>query len=634
MADTTISALPSASAVASTDVLPMDISAASATQKATTQQLVNAGLLSPGPIGSTAASTGAFTDLSGTSTVHAGNVGTEGSGINVNGITYTSSFKVSDLNGTNAAQTILHKHSTTIEPVLLAARSNSNDATHSSITAGQAVFSLYGAGWETNNYKLFGAFQITADSTGVLSSTSAPGRLSLQVTPNGAVYPVEALGITNDKTATFAGSVVATAINSTPIGSTVAASGTFTDLAYTGALTGSTGVIAIGTNQIYKDASGNVGLGTTTPAQRLDVGTGQIKFASGTLGYGATAGNLVIGNGLAAQTTNGSNLAIGPGALFNSITGDGSVAIGANALQYQTAGGTGGNSNANIGIGALALNAVTSGVATFGSITGGSGYVNGTYNGVQLTYSSGTAVVSGGTYPTANIVVSGGAVTSVTLVTKGTRFKDTTTVMTCPNSSLGGSGSGFSIPVATLSYGISNTAIGGSALGQLTLGNYNIGLARYAGYGLTTGSNNTCIGYQTLFSAGAANHNTAIGYAALAGITGSYNTCIGTVSGSAISTGNYNVVVGSYDGSAAPISGTGSNYIVLSDGAGSVRGTFDASGNFLLGVTAAGASAAKAIHIGNGTAPTASITGGIIYVEAGALKYRGSSGTVTTIASA
>ena len=32
----------------------------------------------------------------------------------------------------------------------------------------------------------------------------------------------------------------------------------------------------------------------------------------------------------------------------------------------------------------------------------------------------------------------------------------------------------------------------------------------------------------------------------------------------------------------------------------------------------------------NGTAPTSSISGGIIYVEEGALKYRGSSGTITT----
>jgi hypothetical protein len=43
----------------------------------------------------------------------------------------------------------------------------------------------------------------------------------------------------------------------------------------------------------------------------------------------------------------------------------------------------------------------------------------------------------------------------------------------------------------------------------------------------------------------------------------------------------------------------------------------------------------KVIFIGNGTAPSSNPTaGGILYVEAGALKYRGSSGTVTTIAAA
>ena len=39
-----------------------------------------------------------------------------------------------------------------------------------------------------------------------------------------------------------------------------------TNLSYTGTLTGGTGVIAIGTNQIYKDASGNVGIGVTPSA--------------------------------------------------------------------------------------------------------------------------------------------------------------------------------------------------------------------------------------------------------------------------------------------------------------------------------------------------------------------------------
>jgi hypothetical protein len=62
--------------------------------------------------------------------------------------------------------------------------------------------------------------------------------------------------------------------------------------------------------------------------------------------------------------------------------------------------------------------------------------------------------------------------------------------------------------------------------------------------------------------------------------------------------------------------------------------TLDASGNLLVGLTTAGTTAAKTIQIANGTAPTANVTGGQLYVEAGALKFRGSSGTITTIAAA
>jgi hypothetical protein len=43
-------------------------------------------------------------------------------------------------------------------------------------------------------------------------------------------------------------------------------------------------------------------------------------------------------------------------------------------------------------------------------------------------------------------------------------------------------------------------------------------------------------------------------------------------------------------------------------------------------------SATNFLAIQNGTAPTLNIAGGWIYVEGGALKYRGSSGTVTTLA--
>jgi hypothetical protein len=65
------------------------------------------------------------------------------------------------------------------------------------------------------------------------------------------------------------------------------------------------------------------------------------------------------------------------------------------------------------------------------------------------------------------------------------------------------------------------------------------------------------------------------------------------------------------------------------------RARMDISGNVLIGMTAAATSSAKTLHLANATVPTANPSGGgVLYVEAGALKYRGSSGTVTTIANA
>ena len=65
------------------------------------------------------------------------------------------------------------------------------------------------------------------------------------------------------------------------------------------------------------------------------------------------------------------------------------------------------------------------------------------------------------------------------------------------------------------------------------------------------------------------------------------------------------------------------------------RLTIDSVGNVGIGVSAFGTSAAKVLGLANATAPTTSPAGmGQLYVEAGALKFRGSSGTITTIAAA
>lgn len=63
-----------------------------------------------------------------------------------------------------------------------------------------------------------------------------------------------------------------------------------TDLNYTGTLTGSTGVVNIGSGQVYKDASGNVGIGVTPSAwggsyKALQFAAGSFGGNAGAIGY-------------------------------------------------------------------------------------------------------------------------------------------------------------------------------------------------------------------------------------------------------------------------------------------------------------------------------------------------------------
>ena len=69
--------------------------------------------------------------------------------------------------------------------------------------------------------------------------------------------------------------------------------------------------------------------------------------------------------------------------------------------------------------------------------------------------------------------------------------------------------------------------------------------------------------------------------------------------------------------------------------AATARLSIDQTGNVGVGVSAFGTSAAKVLGLANATAPSTSPAGmGKLYVESGALKFRGSSGTITTIAAA
>jgi hypothetical protein len=424
-------------------------------------------------------------------------------------------------------------------------------------------------------------------------------------------------------------------IDGTAIGGTTPAAGAFTTVSATGVATFAAGTVALpsittsgdtntgvyfpaadtiaftegGAEAMRINSSGIVLIGTAsaTGSNLLQVNS-DIRVNGLTLGKGASSISTNTGFGLSvlsAITTGAQNTAFGYAALTTDTTGFGNSAFGLGALllnnggSYNTALGhsalyynTIGTQNTavghgcmgsghttgyfNTGVGYTALQYCTTGVATLGAITGGTGYTNGTYPGVVMTLSSGSAA---DTYPTATIVVAGGVVTTVTITSAGYRFVDTTTVLTAPAASIGGTGSGFSVLVATLIYGSANTGVGHQALLLTTVGGANTAIGYQTGRQNTTGNGNTSLGTSAGYAGVTASNNTSIGYNALQLATGGSNIGLGYNSGGAITTGTGNVVIGGYTGSTAPISTTGSNSIVISDGAGNVREYYDGTNN-------------------------------------------------------
>ncbi len=120
-----------------------------------------------------------------------GDPGTEDTGISIDGVTYESSLKVSDLGGSNLAQTILHRHSTTIAPVIVGARSNSDTSAHTLVTDGQALLWMIGSGWDGASYQRAAEIEMVVD--GVAAADDMPGRIVFRTTPDGAKVPVERL---------------------------------------------------------------------------------------------------------------------------------------------------------------------------------------------------------------------------------------------------------------------------------------------------------------------------------------------------------------------------------------------------------------------------------------------------------
>ena len=192
------------------------------------------------------------------------------------------------------------------------------------------------------------------------------------------------------------------------------------------------------------------------------------------------------------------------------------------------------------------------------------------------------------------------------------------------NSSIGYS----NFPVLSSGYG--NSGIGSQHGYSLTTGHQNTLVGYYCGALLSTGKDNILMGSSTGNTMVSATGNIVIGNSSGTGVTGSQNTIIGYATGGGITSGANNTIIGSLLSSLTNYS----NSIIIADGAGHRRFNADSSGNIGLNGFDQYGSGAGVVFIANAvTPPTTNPTGGgILYVDAGALKYRGSSGTVTTIA--
>ena len=92
--------------------------------------------------------------------------------------------------------------------------------------------------------------------------------------------------------------------------------------------------------------------------------------------------------------------------------------------------------------------------------------------------------------------------------------------------------------------GFKNTAIGSHSLAVNTIGNINTAIGEVALHWNLDGDNNTAVGHGALFANTSGNENTAVGTSALNNLEDSYNVGIGKFAGTSLISGTLNTAIG------------------------------------------------------------------------------------------
>ena len=349
-------------------------------------------------------------------------------------------------------------------------------------------------------------------------------------------------------------------------------------------------------------SDGNVGIGTTTPAEALDVsgkanindGSNNVLISTGNstitasntvaVGYQALtalttgAGNTAVGyQANVTQTTGSNNTALGYQANAGGVSTSDSVAIGHNAIA---------SNNRSIAIGKDAY-APTYDIIAIGNEAG----PHGGGNPAQSVWIGKFAGYSNGGNGNGNNVGVGHSTgrfsNSMYNVYLGTTVgyhggQGFNTWVGATAGSISGNTS-----VVTESVAIGYQASSGNAVGGVAIG-------RQAGNGSATADYTVAVGYQALTALTTGASNTAVGYQAGAALTtGANNVLVGYLAGSNITTGNSHTVLG--EGAGAGLTTTRDS-VAIGKGAMS---TANSERAVAVGYNAGNTCGEKGVHVGH-----------------------------------